>query len=33
MNHSARFWAEVARLCPGYETAEQWLKRGGKLVW
>jgi hypothetical protein len=26
MNHSARFWAEVARLCPGWELAEAWLK-------
>jgi len=32
MNHSARFWAEVARICPAYETAEEWLKRSGKLV-
>lgn len=32
MNHSVRFWAEVARICPGYETAEEWLKRSGKLV-
>ncbi len=26
MNHSAKFWLEVARLCPDYLTAEQWLK-------
>ena len=32
MNHSPSFWAEVARICPDYETAEQWLKRSGKLV-
>jgi predicted metal-dependent hydrolase len=32
MNHSPRFWAEVARICPAYETAEEWLKRSGKLV-
>ena len=27
MDHSARFWAEVARLCPGHEAAETWLKQ------
>jgi predicted metal-dependent hydrolase len=27
MNHSHRFWREVARLCPDFETAESWLKR------
>ena len=27
MNHSARFWREVARLCPDFESAESWLKR------
>lgn len=26
MNHSRRFWAEVARMCPDYELAERWLK-------
>lgn len=26
MNHSPRFWAEVARLCPEYRAAEGWLK-------
>ena len=26
MNHSARFWAEVERLCPDFRTAERWLK-------
>ena len=26
MNHSNRFWQEVERLCPDYQTAEQWLK-------
>ena len=26
MNHSARFWEEVARWCPDYGVAEQWLK-------
>jgi predicted metal-dependent hydrolase len=32
LNHSARFWAEVERICPGYQTAEQWLKRSGRQV-
>lgn len=26
MNHSNRFWREVARLCPAYHSAERWLK-------
>jgi predicted metal-dependent hydrolase len=26
MNHSPRFWNEVARLCPGFAEAERWLK-------
>lgn len=32
MNHSRRFWAEVARLCPNYEEAERWLKRHSALL-
>jgi len=32
LNHSARFWAEVARICPGHAEAEAWLKRSGRLV-
>lgn len=33
MNHSRRFWAEVARMCPDYELAERWLKEHqGKLT-
>jgi predicted metal-dependent hydrolase len=32
MNHSARFWKEVARLCPPYLEAEKWLKRNSKLL-
>ena len=27
MNHSRRFWQEVARLCPEYRMAERWLKQ------
>jgi hypothetical protein len=26
MNHSRRFWSEVARLCPGYQAARAWLR-------
>lgn len=29
MNHSERFWAVVARLCPGYEGPRGWLRREG----
>jgi predicted metal-dependent hydrolase len=25
-NHSARFWALVARACPGYEASRRWLR-------
>lgn len=32
LNHSPRFWAEVARLCPSYAEAEAWLKHSGRLV-
>lgn len=32
MNHSARFWAEVERVCPDYETAERWLKQHGAAL-
>jgi predicted metal-dependent hydrolase len=32
MNHSKRFWKEVARLCPEYKTAENWLKRNAGLL-
>ncbi len=32
LNHSPRFWAEVARLCPDHAEAEAWLKRSGRLV-
>lgn len=27
MNHSARFWREVERVCPDYRVAERWLKQ------
>jgi predicted metal-dependent hydrolase len=32
MNHSRRFWAEVARLCPEFEQAERWLKANASLL-
>jgi predicted metal-dependent hydrolase len=32
MNHSAEFWAEVARVCPDYPAAEAWLKQFGRQL-
>jgi predicted metal-dependent hydrolase len=32
MNHSDRFWARVAEVCPWWRDAEKWLKRNGSLV-
>ncbi len=32
MNHSPRFWREVATVCPDYPRAEQWLKRHSRLL-
>jgi predicted metal-dependent hydrolase len=32
MNHSVRFWREVARICPDFETAERWLKQHSALL-
>jgi predicted metal-dependent hydrolase len=32
MNHSEKFWQEVARLCPDYLQAERWLKQHAKLL-
>lgn len=29
MNHSARFWAVVAKLCPEHEKGRAWLRRFG----
>lgn len=26
MNHSARFWAEVEKIIPGYREHRKWLK-------
>ncbi|HZE98291.1 MAG TPA: SprT family zinc-dependent metalloprotease [Planctomycetota bacterium] len=28
-DHSRRFWAKVAELCPGFRDQERWLKRNG----
>ena len=32
MNHSTRFWREVARICPDYEAAAHWLKRNSRIL-
>lgn len=32
MNHSKRFWREVARLCPDFARAERWLKEHSELI-
>ncbi|MFM1746969.1 MAG: hypothetical protein RLZZ188_635 [Verrucomicrobiota bacterium] len=32
MNHSDRFWARVAEVCPGWRDAETWIRRNGSLV-
>lgn len=32
MNHSGRFWNEVARLCPDFREAERWLKEHASLL-
>lgn len=32
MNHSARFWSEVERVCPDFATAEKWLKQHASLL-
>ncbi len=32
MNHSARFWREVERLCPDYQKAELWLRKQSLLL-
>lgn len=32
MNHSAAFWAEVARLMPSYETPRRWLRGNGSAL-
>jgi len=32
MNHSRRFWAEVASFCPDFREAERWLKQHSSLL-
>lgn len=32
MNHSARFWSEVERVCPDYRDAKLWLKTNPGLL-
>lgn len=32
MNHSDKFWREVEQMCPGYLTAEAWLKANRRLL-
>ena len=32
MNHSEKFWQEVARLCPDYLQAERWVKQNAKML-
>ena len=32
LNHSPRFWAEVARLIPDYKTPLKWLKNEGQEI-
>lgn len=32
MNHSARYWQEVERVCPDYQLAEKWLKQHSTLL-
>jgi predicted metal-dependent hydrolase len=32
MNHSRRFWQEVKRVCPDFQTAERWLKQNSSLL-
>jgi predicted metal-dependent hydrolase len=31
-NHSRRFWQLVEHACPGFRTAERWLKIEGKTL-
>lgn len=33
MNHSAKFWKQVALLCPEWETCNGWLKHHGHILY
>lgn len=33
MNHSARFWNTVGRVCPDYKELKGWLKLNGHRLW
>ena len=32
MNHSARFYAEMAKVLPEYRQHQQWLKENGEML-
>ncbi len=32
LNHSQRFWNEVAKYCPDYKSCKQWLKTNGSQI-
>ena len=32
MDHSTAFWAEVARVYPGYRAAKSWLTKNGGVL-
>jgi predicted metal-dependent hydrolase len=32
MNHSKKFWSEVERLCPDFQSHETWLRKHGRQV-
>lgn len=32
MNHSARFWVEVARVLPDYASSRLWLRKNGRAL-
>jgi len=32
MNHSERFWAEVARVLPGWKASRKWLRENGTAL-
>jgi alpha-glucosidase len=33
MNHSRRFWAHVARVCPDYKVHRKWLRQNGAALY